>query len=152
MGFSGYGFSKKNTFGMYPLPKPKSIKYGNTPWAFKQDQKGRSKISEDISKYLYNWIIHHPKVVQSPIANDCLKVEIDGYTEPQIDTKTILQASVRELHNNLVSATKDGGLTEERDKDNNIIISESTLRSLLLPQLKNVIKIQGHVWLQILHV
>ena len=41
------------------------------------------KISEEIRKSLYNWIIHHPQVVQSPIANDCLKVKIDGYTEPE---------------------------------------------------------------------
>ena len=38
------------------------------------------KISEETRKSLYNWIIHHPQVVQSPIANDFLKVKIDGYT------------------------------------------------------------------------
>ena len=54
--------------------------------------------------------MHHPQVVQSPIANDCLKVKIDGYTEPQLVPKCLLQVSIRELHNNLVSATKDGGL------------------------------------------
>ena len=83
----------------------------------------------------------------SPIANDCLKVKIDGYIEPQPVTKILLQVSVRELHNNLVSTTKDGGLKESRDKDDNILISDSTLRSLLPPKLKNIIKIQGHVWL-----
>ena len=44
--------------------------------------------------------------------------------------------SVRELHNNLVSSTIDGGLKESRDEDDNIIISDSALRSLLPPQLK----------------
>ena len=42
------------------------------------------KISEQIKKYLYNWIMHHPQVVQSTIANDFLKVKFDGYTEPQL--------------------------------------------------------------------
>ena len=59
--------------------------------------------------------MHHPQVVQSPIANDFLKVKIDGYTEPQLVPKLLLQVSVREIHNNIVSATKDGGLKEARD-------------------------------------
>ena len=46
--------------------------------------------------------------------------------------------SVRELHNNLVSATKYGGLKEARDEDDNIITSDSTLHSLLPPQLKKM--------------
>ena len=71
--------------------------------------------------------------MQSPIANDCLKVIIDGYTEPQLVPKNLLQVSVRELHNNLVCAKKDGGLKEARYEDDNIIISDSTLRSLLPP-------------------
>ena len=44
--------------------------------------------------------------------------------------------SVRELNNNLVSDTKDGGLKQARYEDDNIIISDSTLRSLFPPQLK----------------
>ena len=74
--------------------------------------------------------------MKSSIANDCLKVKIYGYTEPQLIPKILLQASVRELHNNLVSATKYGGLKEARDEYDNIIISDSTLRSLLPPQFK----------------
>ena len=74
--------------------------------------------------------------MQSLIANDCLKVKIDGYTEPQLVPKILLQVSVRELHNNLVSAKKYGGLKEARDEDDNILISDSTLSSLLPPQLK----------------
>ena len=60
--------------------KRKAIKYENTPWALKQKRKWHSKISEEIRKYIYNCIIIHPQVVQSPIANNCLKVKIDGYT------------------------------------------------------------------------
>ena len=75
-------------------------------------------------------------------------MKIDGNTEPQLVTKLLLQVSVRELHNNIVSATKDGGPKETMDKDDNIIISDSTLRSLLPPELrKKGVKIQGHVYL-----
>ena len=68
------------------------------------------------------------------MANYCLKVKSYGYTEPQRVPKLLLQVSVIELHNNIVSATKYGGLKEARDEDDDIIISDSTLRSLLSPQ------------------
>ena len=42
------------------------------------------KINDQIKKYMYNWIMHHPKVMKSPIVNYCLKVNIYGHTEPQL--------------------------------------------------------------------
>ena len=80
--------------------------------------------------------MHHPQVVQSPIYNDCLKVNISSHTRPQIVPKLLLQVSVREIHNRLVIDPYDGGIREARDADNNIIISDYTLRSLFPPQLK----------------
>ena len=59
-------------------------------------------------------------------------------TEPQLVPKLLLQMSVRELHNSLVSDPNDGGIKDARDEDDNIIISDSTLRSLLSPQLKQM--------------
>ena len=61
---------------------------------------------------------------------------LDDQTEPQLVPKLLLQVSVRELHNILVSDPNDGGLKDARDEDGKIIISDSTLRSLLPPQLK----------------
>ena len=49
--------------------------------------KRKFKINDQINKSLYNWIMHHPQVVQSPAVNDCLKVKIDGHTEPQLVPK-----------------------------------------------------------------
>ena len=96
--------------------------------------------------------MHHPQVVQSPIFNDCMKVKIDGHTEPQLVPKLLLQVSVRELHNNLVSDTDNGGIKKTSYAKNTIIISDSTLCSLLLTQFKNVINIQGYEWLQMFHI
>ena len=96
--------------------------------------------------------MHHPQVVQSPIINDCLKVKIDGHTEPQLVPKHLLHVSIRDFHNKLVSTTIYGGLKESKYEDDNIIISDSTLRSPLPPKLNNFIKVQGHVWLQMLHI
>ena len=46
--------------------------------------------------------------------------------------------SVRELHNNHVSDPNDVGLEYYKDEDDNIIISDSALRSLLPTQLKQM--------------
>ena len=52
---------------------------------------------------LYNWILQHPQVVQSLIANDCLKSYTDGKAEPQLAQNLLLQVLVRELHNIMVN-------------------------------------------------
>ena len=62
----------------------------------------------------------------------------DDQTKPQLVPKLLLQVSVRELHNSLVSDTNDGGLKDIRDKDDNIIIRYFTMRLLFPPQLKKV--------------
>ena len=87
---------------------------------------------------MYTRITRHPQVVQSPISNDCLKVMLDDQKEPQLVPKLLLQVSVRELYNSLVSDPNDGGLKDARDEDGKIIISDSTLRSLFPPQLKQM--------------
>ena len=100
---------------------------GNTPCALKIKRKLNSIINDQINKSLYNWIFNHPQVVQSPIANDCLKVNIDGHTRPQIVTKLLPHISIRELNNSLVSDLEDVLIKEARDAENNIIISNSIL-------------------------
>ena len=87
---------------------------------------------------MYAWITRHPQVFQSPISNDCLKVMFDDQTEPQLVLKLLLQVSVIELHNSLVSDHNYGGLKDASDEDDNIIISDSTLRSLFTHQLKTM--------------
>ena len=95
---------------------------------------------------MYTWITRHPQVVQSPISNYCLKVMLDDQTEPQLVPNFLLQVSVRELHNSLVSDLNDGGLKYARDEDCKIIISDSTLRSLFPPQLKQMPACYPHTY------
>ena len=59
-------------------------------------------------------------------------------TEPQLVPKCLLRVSIREPNNSLVSDPNVGGIKEARDEDDNIIISDSTVRSLLPPQLKQM--------------
>ena len=63
---------------------------------------------------------------------------LDDQTEPQLVPKLLLQVSIRELHNILVSDRNDGGIKDARDEDGKIIISDSKLRALLPPQLKKM--------------
>ena len=116
--------------------KRRAIKVHTSLWTKKKKRKEHSKTNEQIKYNLYAWITRHIQVVQSPISNDCLKVMFDDQTEPQLIPKLLLQVSVRELHTSLVSDTNDGGLKDAREEYNNIIISDSTLRSLFPPQLK----------------
>ena len=62
----------------------------------------------------------------------------DDQTEPQMVPQLLLQVSVIEPHNIHVSDPNDGGLKEARDEDDNIIISDSTLRTFFSPQLKQM--------------
>ena len=114
------------------------MKVGNILWTKKTKRKGHSKINEQIKCNLYTWITHHPQVFQSPISNDCLKVMLYDQTEPQLVPKLLLQVPIIKLHNSLVGDKNDCGLKDARDEDGKIIISDSTLRSLFIPQLKHM--------------
>ena len=100
----------------------------------KKNRKGHSKINEQVKRKLYKWITPHPQVVKSPVSNDFHKVIIKDQTEPQRVPIFLLQVSGRELYNSLISVPNDVGLKEVRYEENNIIISDSTLRTLLPPQ------------------
>ena len=50
----------------------------------------------------------------------------------------LLHFSVEEIHNSPVILPEEGGLKEERDAYNNIIINYSTLRQILTPQIKTI--------------
>ena len=104
----------------------------------KKKKQDHSKINYHIKGKLYAWIIRHPQVLQSPISNDCLKGFFDDKTEPHVVPKLVIQVSVRELHNRLVSDPNDGGIKDSRDEENNIIISDSTLCSLLTQNFKQM--------------
>ena len=74
--------------------KRKAIRFVNIPCSLKRKWKGHSKINEQINNSLYNWIMHPPQVMQSPIRNYCLKVKMNFYAEPQLIPKYLLQVCV----------------------------------------------------------
>ena len=62
----------------------------------------------------------------------------DDQTETQLVLRLLPQASVRNLHDSLVSDPNDGVIRDSRYEDENIIISHSTFFSLLPPKLKQM--------------
>ena len=52
--------------------------------------------------------------------------------------KLLLQVSVQEIHNSMMSPTEGGVLKETKYAENNIIISDSTLISIIPTQLKKM--------------
>ena len=52
--------------------------------------------------------------------------------------KLLSQVLVQELHNRLVISPEESGLEESREKQNNIITSDSTLHSILASQLNKI--------------
>ena len=107
-------------------------------WSSITKTKVHTKPNKRVNKYLYNWILHHPQVVHNPIYNDRLKVSIDCHSEIKLVSKMLLQVYVQELHNRMVIPPEDSGINGARDVDNNIIISDCTLQSILTPQLNNM--------------
>ena len=65
--------------------------------------KRSAKINACVKIALYDFIIMHPQVVQSPIENDCLNMSIYGHSEKHMVTELLLQVSAQELHNSVVS-------------------------------------------------
>ena len=76
--------------------------------------------------------------MQSPIADYCIKVSIGGHYELKLVTKLLLQVFIRKLHNIMVSPLKEGGIRQARDTNNNIIIRDYTLYTILPPPLKKM--------------
>ena len=74
-------------------------------------------------------------------------MKIDGQTRPQTVTTLLLQVPIQKLHNILVIEPENGVIKYARDAENNINISDYTLRSLFQPQQKKSSTIQGHRWL-----
>ena len=83
---------------------------------------------------MYACITRHPQVVQTRIYNDSLRVMFDDQKKSQLVPKLLLQVSVRELQNSLVTDPNCGGIKDSRDEYYNIIISDYRLHSLLTHQ------------------
>ena len=72
----GISYWRIRYFGMKQLAlKAKEDSYF---WSSENQHKGFSNIIDSIKYDLQKWILPHPHVIQYPIANDCIKVDLDS--------------------------------------------------------------------------
>ena len=76
-------------------------------------------------------------VRQSPITRDTLLIaDADTKVKRRVP-KLLLECSMRQLHNEIIASPDDGGLVGARNAiTNDVIISDTMLRSLAPPQLR----------------
>ena len=79
--FQIYWIKKTAVHRLSASKKLKAIGTGYVLWLIIPTWIGHAKINAKVNKYLYDWVLHHPQFVQSPISNDCLKFSIDGKTK-----------------------------------------------------------------------
>ena len=79
---------------------------GSSLWYIIHKRRVHTKTNSCVKQDIYNWILHHPKVVMSPIENDGLKMSIGGQTKTHIVPTLLFQVSVREL-SNIMESTPD---------------------------------------------
>ena len=74
-----------------------------------------------------------------PITRDTLLIaDADNKVKHRVP-KLLLECSMRQLHNELIASPYDGGLLGARHaKTNDVIISDTMLRSLAPPQLRTM--------------
>ena len=140
---SGIGFSTAKRLLSNAAAKRAKLTEGaeGVSWSDVAKRRGHSKwkITEGVRMALHDWILSHPRVVQSPIASDTLLVRNAETGKKERVGKLLLEISVRELHNDLISTATGGlvdGLPEARDAKGKVVISDTSLRYLLPPQLK----------------
>ena len=100
----------------------------------RKKSKRKSIYSDEFLKSLTDWVTSHPFVRVSPIANDTLL--INGVRVP----KLLREAPIREMHNNMIKDSTDGGLPGAiLQATGKPIMSDTELRRQLrklLPELK----------------
>ena len=113
-------------------------------WSQVRRRRGHSKITPEIRVLLHEWVLSHPRVVNSPIANETLLVKDRDTGKKERVGKLLLEITIRELHNDLIELPIEqggagGGLASARDeRTGKVIISDTALRYLLPPQLKKM--------------
>ena len=91
-------------------------------------------------KEIVYWIMKNSNVCQSPINRDNLLITDADSKEKSRVPKLLLECSMRQLHNELIASPDDGVLLGSRHAEtDDMIISDTVLRSLALPQLRSMI-------------
>ena len=86
---------------------------------------------------IVDWTMKNSNVRQSPITRDTLLIADEDTKVKCRVQKLLLECSMQQLHNELIASPDDGVLVGARHaKTNNVIISDTMLRSLAPTQLR----------------
>ena len=97
-------------------------------------------MSEHAQKELFRWIEEHPLLKNSPCKDDFVEKIVGwGDTKEKVSRKIRL-CSVTELHNDMIKTKSNGGFDQCRDKDNNVIMSDTSLRNFIKKRMPHVKK------------
>ena len=113
------------------------VKNTSVKWSIKPCIVRTKKISKALRKETVDGIIKNSNVRQSLITRDTLLIA-DADTKVKRGVPTLLlESSMQHLHNYLIDSPDDGGLVGARHViTNDVIISDTMLRSLAPPQLR----------------
>ena len=88
-------------------------------------------------KETVDWIIKNSNVRQSPITRDTLLISDADTKVKRRVPRLLLECSMQQLQNEIIASPYDGGLVGARHAEtNDVIISDTMLRSLAPPQLR----------------
>ena len=112
--------------------KNTSVKGSIKPWIV-----GTKTVNKALSKETVDWIMKNSNVHQSPITRDTLLIaDADTKVKRRVP-KLLLECSMRQFQNEVIVSQDDGGLVRARHAiTNDVIISDTMLRSLAPPQLR----------------
>ena len=135
------------TSGNLLFEKAKSVRHDvivhNDATALSKRKRHRAtKMSESSQKALFRWIENHPLVKDSP-SKDVLEKVVGWDVEKKKIARKIRLCSITELHNDMLKSKANGGFEYSRDKDNNVLMSDTCLRNFIklrMPHLKKATK------------
>lgn len=116
-----------------------------TTWCILSNRPRYKTIQRSLHEKLLNWILSHENVIPSPQKRDTILVYNPSTKKREPVTKLLLQCSVRELHDDLIGPPPKGLKDVYQPRTNKLLISESTLRLLLPPQLRPMTMAQKEI-------
>ena len=116
------------------------VKNTAVKWSIKPCIVRTKCFSKALRQELVDCIMKNSNVRQYPITRDTLLIaDADSKVKCRVP-KLLLECSMRQLHNELIDSPYNGGLIGARNAEtNDVIISDTMLRSLAPPQLRPMI-------------
>ena len=117
----------------------------NTTWCVLRERSHYKTMQRTLRDDLINWVLSHEHVIPSPQTSDTILVLNPKTQKREPVTKLLLQISVRELHDDLIGPPPKGLPSVYDPISNQLLVSESTLRAMLPPQLRRMTNAQKDI-------